>query len=266
MVLTIEGRAFKKSEMEKLVRSLPDNITKNYYTNKKAWIEQFALMIKLTAIAEQEGVDKTFPHEQRLGFNRLQYLATAMLGAQDGKTTIDESEVKAFYDGHASEFARAKVRVLYVAFNNNAPAPKDPKEKKPLTDAQAKAKIEGLAAQIKGGADFVKLLKENSDDAESKAKDGDFGTFRPGDNTLPPEVKGVIFGLKPGQVSEPVLQPNGYYLFRLDEMVQPEFKDAQVEIGERLKREKFDKWVRGVQKSVSIVYNDENYLTAPPVQ
>jgi peptidyl-prolyl cis-trans isomerase C len=266
VVVTIEGRPYKKSEMEILVRALPDNITKNYYTNKKAWFQQFALMIKLTSMAEKDGIDKEFPHQQRLAFNRLQYLATAMLGHEDNSITVSPDEVKTYYDAHQSEFARAKVKVLYVAFNNKPPTLADSNVKRTLTEAEAKAKIDGLSTQLKSGADFVKLVKENSDDAESKAKDGDFGTFRPTDKTLPAEVKATIFQLKPGQVSEPVRQPNGFYLFKLEEMVQPSFTEAQAEIGERLKREKFDLWVRKVQQDVSIVYNDEAYLTAPPVQ
>jgi len=88
---------------------------------------------------------------------------------------------------------------------------------KATTEDEAKAKATKLLADIRGGADFVKLVKENSDDETSKAKDGDFATLRRTDN-IPDAIRAAVFSLKQGEVSEPVRQPNGFYLLRADEV------------------------------------------------
>ena len=59
-----------------------------------------------------------------------------------------------------------------------------------------------IQKKILSGADFVKLVKENSEDASSKAKDGDMGTMSRADN-LPESIRSVVFGLKAGEVSDP---------------------------------------------------------------
>ena len=110
------------------------------------------------------------------------------------------------------------MKVLFVSFRAN-PAPQtDPKAKKILSEAEAKAKIEKLLGQIRAGADFVKLVKENSDDADSIARDGDFGPpIRRSDDSLPADIKNAIFALKPGKVTDALRVPSGFYLFRLEE-------------------------------------------------
>ena len=46
-----------------------------------------------------------------------------------------------------------------------------------VSEAQAKAKIDTLAARIAGGADFATIAQENSDDLNSGPKGGDLGWF-----------------------------------------------------------------------------------------
>jgi parvulin-like peptidyl-prolyl isomerase len=72
---------------------------------------------------------------------------------------------------------------------------------------------EGLCqkAPIKGGADFVKLVKENSQDEASRDKDGDFATLRYGDN-IPNAFRSAVFALKQGEVcSAPRKSPCGRF-------------------------------------------------------
>ena len=63
----------------------------------------------------------------------------------------------------------------------------------------------------------MKLVKENSDDETSRAKDGDFATLRSSDN-IPDAFRATVFALKKGEVSEPLKQPNGFYLLRAEEV------------------------------------------------
>ena len=65
-----------------------------------------------------------------------------------------------------------------------------------MTEEQAKAKIEKLLADIRDGADFVKLVKANSDDADSVARNGDFETPIQRTDKWPDDIKNVIFALK----------------------------------------------------------------------
>jgi len=69
------------------------------------------------------------------------------------------------------------------------------------TEAQAKAKLDTLRARLAGGADFVQLAKENSDDERTRDKGGDLGWFS--QETYGADFGSMVAGLRDGQVSEP---------------------------------------------------------------
>ncbi|EIT68803.1 MULTISPECIES: SurA N-terminal domain-containing protein [Hydrocarboniphaga] len=96
--------------------------------------------------------------------------------------------------------------------------------------SEAKKKIEKFAEQIKGGADFATLAKENSDDTGSKAAGGDLGWVRRG--VMVGKFEEALFGLKQGQVSDPVETEFGWHLIQLEELKAPAirpFEDAEVQ-------------------------------------
>jgi peptidyl-prolyl cis-trans isomerase D len=67
-------------------------------------------------------------------------------------------------------------------------------------------------------ANFAKLATQHSDDPGSKAKGGDLGEFQRG--RMVPEFDKAAFGLKPGQISEPVKSNFGYHLILVTKKTQ----------------------------------------------
>jgi peptidyl-prolyl cis-trans isomerase D len=93
------------------------------------------------------------------------------------------------------------------------------KDKPASEDAALRAKAEGLLKQIKGGADFAKLAKANSEDNEgpdggSAARGGDLGQWITRGQMVP-EFDKVIFTLKPGQTSDLVKTMFGYHIVQV---------------------------------------------------
>ncbi len=115
--------------------------------------------------------------------------------------------------------------------------------------------------RARAGESFVELVKKYSGDADSKAKDGDFPPFNPADERLPAPVKTLVFGLKPGEVSDAVRQANGYYIFRLEKFIVPELDAIRNEVYMAVQREQFDKWMSEVRKSVQVEVKDEKFMT-----
>jgi peptidyl-prolyl cis-trans isomerase D len=77
-------------------------------------------------------------------------------------------------------------------------------------EAAIKAKGESLLKQIKGGADFAKLAKENSEDS-SAANGGDLGDWIT-HGQMVAEFDKAIFALKPGETSDLVKTQYGYHI------------------------------------------------------
>jgi peptidyl-prolyl cis-trans isomerase D len=78
-------------------------------------------------------------------------------------------------------------------------------------EAAIKAKGDSLLKQIKGGADFAKLAKANSEDPGSGANGGDLGDWIT-HGQMVPEFDKAIFSLKAGETSDLVKTMYGYHI------------------------------------------------------
>lgn len=255
----IEGRAWKRSELEAMVRSMGPNITKNYLSDKRTFLQTFALMSKLVKMAETEGMDKQDPHSWRLFYNRLVYLAQARADSQVTRQPVLPEDQKKYYAEHKSDYSSAKVKVIFVNFNDN-PMSGTAGATKPRTSAEAEKLAAQIVAQARGGKDFGQLAQQYSDDSESKAKGGDFPPIKPSDTALPPEMKSSIFALKAGQVSDPVRQAGGFWIFRMGEFVTPTYDEVKDEIYKAIQEARFREWMDNVRKSAQVEFKDQKYL------
>jgi foldase protein PrsA len=70
-----------------------------------------------------------------------------------------------------------------------------------------------LIQELKDGADFAELAKENSQDPASAVEGGNLGSFPPGSMTPPFEE--VAFSLEEGEISEPVKTSFGYHIIEV---------------------------------------------------
>lgn len=81
----------------------------------------------------------------------------------------------------------------------------------PVQDAAAaKAKIDTLRARIAGGADFVAVAKESSEDANSKGEGGDLGWFEA--NAFGPGFGKEITSITDGGISAPFRTEAGWHI------------------------------------------------------
>ena len=79
-----------------------------------------------------------------------------------------------------------------------------------MTDEQAKARIDTLAARLAGGADFQTLARENSQDANTAPKGGDLGWFT--QDAYGADFGAQVAALQDGQVSKPFKTTAGWHI------------------------------------------------------
>jgi peptidyl-prolyl cis-trans isomerase C len=261
VIATVNGKKLTFGEFETLLRSLPPQMQQNAMQNKKAFVNQFALMRKLADIAETSKLDQVAPYKDALEFSRMNIMAQAEINEAPKQFLVQPADQQKFYEANKERYNTVKVKVIYIPFSANPVEGAD--GKKPLSEAEAKAKAEDLLKQIHGGADFVKLVKEHSRDATSVAKDGDIGTFTPADN-LPDAIKAIVFKLKQGEVSEPVRQPNGYYLLKAQEIAAKPFSEVRDQIYSDIQKQRMQEWMDATNKSLNITYDNEAFFAAGP--
>ncbi len=259
VVATFEdGRKLTAGQLDSFLNVMPPNMQQVARRDRRAFVQQFALMRHLSEMAEKAKLDQESPTREALAFNRLYLLMNAQLHEVLTGITIPEAEVQSFYSANQKRFTQVKVKAIYVTYTEDPAAPAVG-GKKTLTEAEALAKINTLRAAVVAGASFVKLVKENSQDPTSAAKDGDFGAIRSTDN-LPDAIRTAIFSLKAGELSQPVKQPNGYYLFRAEEVAPQPLADVHEDVVNELKQAHFKQWMDGVNKSLNFKIENEGFF------
>jgi peptidyl-prolyl cis-trans isomerase SurA len=194
-------------------------------------------MEDLEKAAREQGVSfEDFKDQLRTG------MLTQKVISQDvgRRINITPAEMAAYYEKHKDEFKTPEaVRLAEILVSTEAKP-----NAQPLDPAGAEAKAKSLLEQLKGGAKFDELAKKSSDDA-SASQGGDLGYFKRGD--LAPELENVVFGMKPGDVSNPIQTKQGYILLKVldkkDAGLMTE-KEAENQIQERIYYEKLQPAVR----------------------
>lgn len=82
------------------------------------------------------------------------------------------------------------------------------------TDQELRGKAEAVINRLKAGESFEELAKEVSQDAR-KNKGGDWGWRNRTD--LKPELGDPVFSLKKGEVTQPILMPEGAFLIYVED-------------------------------------------------
>jgi peptidyl-prolyl cis-trans isomerase C len=254
-----DGRKLTAGELNSFLAAMPPNMQQAALRDRRAFVQQFALMHRLSEMAEKAKLDQQSPTREGLAFNRMYLLMNAQLHEVLTTINVPPAEVQSFYDANKQRFTQVKVKAIYIPFSAD-PSAAGATERKRLTEAEAQAKIANLRAAIVAGANFVKLVKDNSGDPTSAAKDGDFGTLRSTDN-LPDAIRTAVFALKAGEVSEPVKQPNGFYLFRAEEVAAQPFAEVQEEILNELKQGHFKQWMDEVNRGLNLKIQNEAFFT-----
>jgi peptidyl-prolyl cis-trans isomerase C len=256
-----DGTQFSLGDYKKLYAALPGN-QQAMTRNRKEFLEQYGLMRKLALMAEKEKLDQTSPNKEALAFNRLYLLSQAKLNQEVMGQSVEPEEIDKAYEARKEQYKQVRVKAIYIMFTKAA-ASQASNGKRLLTQEEAKAKAQALLAQIRAGADFVKLVRENSDDAPSKEKDGDFATLRPTDQ-IGSEIKNAVFALKQGEVTEPIEQANGYYLLKAEEIIYHPLSEVRSDLIESLRQERFRQWLDRTRDSVKVQFPSAAFLGQAP--
>lgn len=252
----VDGRELTLGEVRKMTIGLPPQFVQGLLTQPKA-LETLFLIEYLSKEAEKEGLAQQSPLKEQIEFRRKEMLYQAEIAAK-GNPSVSAEEQQKYYNDHKDRYQMAKVHVIFLPFVSGVPNA-DPKAKKMMTEPEARAKAGELVKQIGAGADIAALAKDYPDLAPAVAKEGGFGVVR-GNDGLPPELKTAVFALKPGQTSDPLYQPSGFYIFQLvEKRVQP-FEAVQDQVYLEARQQKFLDWFNTYKKRAEVTIDKPEAL------
>ena len=233
-----DGTSLTMADFKRIASGLPQQGQQLALADPGGTVQWWAGMRNLARMAETEKLDQISPTKEQLVVSRTLILGQAMMNSKLNTLEVGESEIAKYYEANKEQYKQVRVKALYLAFGDATPAGKPRR-----TDAQAKEEADKLRAQIRTGGDFVKLVRERSDDQTSREKDGDFATFHKKDN-IPDALAAAVFSLKQGEVSEPIRQPGGYYLLRAEEVSYVPQSEAQGEIVMTVRGQRYNQWLQ----------------------
>jgi peptidyl-prolyl cis-trans isomerase C len=257
-----DGSKFTMGDFKKIYAVLPPGNQQMALRSPKTFLHQWEMMRKLTVMADKNKLAEESPYKEALLYARMNVLAQGQINASVNSLTIEPDEIVKTYDTNKKKYTQVRVTAIYISFNDDASAV-PASGKKALTEAEAKAKADKLLTAIRGGANFAKLAKENSDDETSREKGGDFATLRFSDN-IPDLMRSAVFALKQGEVTEPLKQPNGFYLLRAEEVTVRPLSEVRDDIYNDLKNAQSTDWLNQIDREAKVQIVSPEFIGKVP--
>jgi len=279
VVANVDGKDVTAGEIRQSMAFMPNEFVQLFQQNPKYAVQQLFMLRYLADEAEKAKLGEQSPLKEQLAFLRANSMASAMISHEHNYYKVSNDEMKEFYDKNQARYQQAKIKVIYIAFKPSAPLTGQVPSGKSLedvaraiseggssqtqrTEADARKLADDLVKQIRGGADFTKLVAEYSEDPTSKAAGGDFGTVNI-NSSYSPEVKKAVLALKAGEITEPLRQSNAFYIIRVEEKhIQP-MGDVTTSISEEIRGAHLNKWMAEVNKRFEPSVKSVEFFTQP---
>ena len=159
---------------------------------------------------------------------RIRYFVIDQAAARK-KVIVTPNEIQRDYNDNMDRYRTPEqIRARHILFKLEG-----------KSEAEVRAKAEGVLKQVKSGADLAALAKSVSEDEGSKAAGGDLGYFSRG--RMVPEFEKAAFDMQPGQTSDLVKSQSGLHIIqvtdRKPEVIRP-LEEVRTEIQDRLSTQK----------------------------
>jgi len=246
-VFSDDNTQFTAGDLRRLYPALPPPLQTAVSKDTKEFFHEWAMVRHLAKLAEKDGLDKQEPYAAAIESARMLTLFQAELDGAYRNAEVQPAEIVNYYNDHKADYQQIKIKAIYFPFT-------DAKEE------EVKAKAYRVATDIRGGADFVKMVQQYSEDDTSKAKGGDFATLRANDRqSIPEAVQKAVFALKQGGITDPVRQAHGYYIFKAEEVSYRPLSEVRDEIFTALKQSHGRDWYNQVSTDTKVEFPNPAY-------
>jgi peptidyl-prolyl cis-trans isomerase D len=170
---------------------------------------QYLARVSVTPAAVEEYYQSNTEQFRKPEAVRIQYVRLAMADLVS-KISVSEDDVQKAYAQDSARFSTAETRRASHILIKAAPGDE-------AADKQALQTIQALRNKLAAGEDFSKQARQTSADTISAAKGGDLG-YVARDGSMVKEFEDALFGLKKGELSQPVRTSYGYHLIRVTDI------------------------------------------------
>jgi hypothetical protein len=277
VVAKVDGMAVTAGEIRKSLLIMPREFVQLFNQNPKYAVQQLFMLRFLSAEAERTKLGDESPLKEQLAFLRANAMASAMVSHEHNFYPVTDKMVKEFYERNQTRYQQAKIKVIYISFKPTAPVVGTVPQNQTIedvarslsegavaktqrTEAEALKLSEDLVKQIRGGADFAKLVAQYSEDPASKAAAGDFGVVNT-NSSYSADVKKAVLALKEGEVTDPLRQASAFYIIRVEQKTTQPVDELRGAIGDEIRQTHLNEWLTGVGKKFEPEVENVQFFT-----
>jgi len=275
VVATVAGKDITVADVQKMMSMFSPQDMQQFQQNPQFILSQYFLFVHLAEEGEKLKLYDKTPYKEQFDGMKMQFLRNARLNEENNTFPVSSEMVDAYYKEHSAQYQQAKIKAIYIPFAGQvAPTGTDKAAleaaaKQALqagqskrTEAEARTLAADIVKQLRGGADFVKMVQQYSEDPTSKAAGGDFPPIKAASD-YPADLKNAVAALKPGEVSEPIRQPTAFWIVRLEEKGPQPLEELRENIILAIRNEHMNQWMKDMNASYQAVIKDQSYFKAP---
>lgn len=273
VIMTVDGRDVTAAEVQKILSLQQPDFMKQYQVDPQAALMNWYMMHHLGKEAEMRKLDQTSPIKETLEAFRMNLLAGALINNELNAYPVSDEMAQAYYAAHRSEYEQAAVKAIFIAFKpssttasgTNVEALQRAAQEAlaganaQRSEEQARLLAEEVVRQLRAGADFAKLVDAYSEDPVSKAKGGDFGTVT-GSSPYPEDFRKAVLALDKGGISDPIRQPTGFYIVRVEDKGVPPLEQVRLEVNAAIRQQHVNQMLQELGARFMPVIKDPSFF------
>jgi len=250
-----------RSQFDSLAEALQPTWTP---ASRRQLAEIYPKLLLMQREFRRRGLDKDAKVKEALAFTLLRFEAETM--AKSMKETADkisDADVDKYYRENASSFEELELQRIFVPVDKKQDSKDDKHDPKKNADSgeeantALKGRADAIRARAGAGEDFEKLQKEAYEAAGAEGQPSThLGKLSAKD--LPPAHR-FILSLKEGELSQPVIDPGGYYIYKVGSKTIKPVDEVRPEIKAILSQSRFTDAMHAVEQSARTELND-SYL------
>jgi hypothetical protein len=276
-----EGKPITAGELRSLLESGDPGVVSQAQQNPESLLDGIFVMRYLSEQGDKAHILEESPWKEQFQILRDRFVFSAMINRIRETYTVPEQAIDDFYAHNQSRYEQARIKVIAIGFCPTPPTTGGKTDEE--IRAAARAALEaahckvkrpedqahdiavGLVGKIRAGADFVKLVAQYSEDADSKATEGDFGLVTR-DNSFTPEIKAAVFALRNDEVSNPIRSGSFFYIVKIKEKAVQPLSNVREPIIQELRQKHFTDFMSDLTNRMKPVIDRPDFFvtqTAP---
>lgn len=246
VLATVGEEEITAGDLEAAIARLPYKQKRLYESSPAKKAEYLDTMINqkvLYAEALKMGIDRRSDIEEKTENFKKQLIGQALAQEILGDIKTGEADARRYYEKNKRDFERVKVRKIVIAGDSGSGAGM----------AAARSRAESISERAKSGESWDILAAEAAAGKPSESKSE---YIQRGE--LPPDAEERVFGMKKGEVSDPLEVAGGFFIIKAEDRPAPvPFGEVSRKIESEIINGKIVDYVYGLRDEWGVVvYKD----------